>query len=73
MPIPPCKQPYTKPNLEIFVSSRLGIEARTLSMRLHRLKEKMGLRGRPVTICLDDGEVYDPVSGESIGNLYDGA
>jgi hypothetical protein len=43
----------------------------TLSQAIHLVKNKVGLRGLPVWICLDDGNVWDPQSLECIGNLYD--
>lgn len=67
----PCNRLYTTSPLDrTYVASRLGLEEYILSERLHLVKNRAGLRGRPVWICLDDGEVYDPQSHESLGNVF---
>ncbi len=71
--IPGCKQLYDNPVLDRgFVSGTLGISEDELVDNLHTIKRRLGLRGRSVWICLDDGEVYDPISKDPIGNVYDG-
>jgi hypothetical protein len=71
MMIPPCNALYKRAQLDrSFVATELGLDVHDLSDRLHRIKEAAGIRGSSVWICLDDGEVYDPLNGEDIGNLY---
>jgi hypothetical protein len=66
----PCNALYTRSPLNrAFVASKLGLDVRVLSDRLHILKTAQGIRS-DVAICLDDGEVYDPQTEESLGNLY---
>jgi len=69
--IPPCNALYTRTPLDrAYVATSLALDAYVLSERLHKLKKAVGLKGASVWICLDDGEVYDPTTGESIGSLY---
>jgi len=66
----PCNALYTRSPLDrAFVASSLGLEKHVLSDNLHILKSAFGIRS-DVWICLDDGEVYDPNTRESIGNLF---
>jgi hypothetical protein len=73
--IPPCNALYTRIPLDrAYVASRLGLDPHVLSGRLHKMKKATGIKGASVWVCLDDGEVYDPANGESIGNLnYNGS
>ena len=69
--VPPCNALYTKTPLDrAYVASQLALEERVLTNRLHKIKRAAGIRGSAVWICLDDGEVYDPATGEGIGSLY---
>jgi hypothetical protein len=69
--MPPCNALYTRPTLDTaYVASRLALDAHVMSAQLHKLKKAAGLKGTSVWICLDDGEIYDPATGESIGSLY---
>lgn len=52
------------------LSDSLGIPWKKLSDELHKIKKAAGLKGREVDIA-PDGTVFDPVSGEEIGNLTD--
>lgn len=66
-----CKEPYTRSPLDrAYVASRLGLDIHVFSERLHILKRAHGIRS-DVTICLDDGEVYNSQTEESLGSLYD--
>jgi hypothetical protein len=69
----PCNRPYTGSPLDrTYVGRQLGLDAHRVTVSLHKLKRIAGLRGDDrVTICLDDGEVYDSLTEESIGNLFD--
>jgi hypothetical protein len=65
-----CNSLYTRSPLNrAYVASKLGLDVHVFSERLHVLKSAYGLRS-DVAICLDDGEVYDPQTEESLGNLY---
>ena len=65
-----CDDLWTRNDLgQGFVARRLGLNDRLLTDRLHVLKKAYG--GLPVWVCLDDGEVYHPLSQESLGNLHD--
>lgn len=68
-----CRSKYTDAKLdERYIARRLEIPWNQISERLHDIKGAMGLRGRAVSICLDDGEVYMPDPPYSpIGNLLD--
>lgn len=68
----PCNHLYERPKLDLsYVASKLGLSSvHVLSERLHILKTARGFRGN-VAICLDDGEVYDRQTEESLGNLND--
>jgi hypothetical protein len=69
--IPPCNALYTRTPLDrAYVATMLALDRHVLSGRLHKLNKAVGLKGASVWICLDDGEVYDPATGESIGSLY---
>jgi hypothetical protein len=69
--IPPCNALYTRTPLDhAYVATCLALDKRVLTNRLHKVKKAVGIKGASVWICLDDGEVYDPTSGESIGSLY---
>jgi hypothetical protein len=69
--IPPCNALYTRTPLDRpYIASRLALDERVLTNRLHKIKKAVGIKSASVWICLDDGEVYDPTSGESIGSLY---
>jgi hypothetical protein len=67
----PCNRPYTRNPLDRrYIAKELGIEWHIITKRLHKLKRLADLRGdHSVIICLDDGEVYDAVTEDSIGNL----
>jgi hypothetical protein len=66
----PCNSLYTRSPLNrSYVAKELGLGVHEFSEKLHILKRVVGMRG-DVWICLDDGEVYDPQTQESIGNLY---
>jgi hypothetical protein len=69
----PCNRPYAKNPLDrAYVASRLGLGEYIVNVRLHKLKRIASLRGDDsVIICLDDGEVYDRSTEDSIGNLND--
>lgn len=68
----PCNHPYHKPALDAaFVGRALTWTLLPRRSGLHKLKQSAGIGGRSVIICLDDGEVSDPVSEESIGNPND--
>ena len=68
-----CRRKFTSAKLdEEGVGLALGIPASEVSPRLHRLKKSLGLRGRPVLICPDNGHVYvSPNLEEPIGSLLD--
>ena len=66
----PCNALYTRSPLNrAYVASKLGLGVHELNTRLHILKSAFGIRS-DVAICLADGEVYDPLTEESLGNLY---
>ena len=69
----PCNRPSARNTLDRkHIASELGIDWHTISKRLHKLKRVARLRGdQSVIVCLDDGEVYDAVTEDSIGNLND--
>jgi hypothetical protein len=69
----PCRRPYIgKPLDRDYVGRLLELDAHRVTARLHKLKRIYGLRGDDsVVICLDDGEVYDSLTEEPIGNLFD--
>jgi hypothetical protein len=69
----PCNRPYdTVPLDRVYLALWFGLSEHLLSVRLHKMKRLAGLRGADiVTICLDDGEVYDSQSCEHIGGLYE--
>jgi len=69
----PCARPYARHPLDRkYLERELGIDWHILTKRLHNLKRLADLRGDDsVIICLDDGEVFDAVTEESIGNLND--
>jgi hypothetical protein len=69
----PCNRPYAKNPLDrAYVASRLGLREYIVNVRLHKLKRIASLRGDDsVVICLDDGEVYDRITEDPIGNLND--
>jgi hypothetical protein len=68
-----CRRKCTSAKLdEEHVGHALGIHPAEVSPRLHRLKKSLGIRGRSVLICLDDGNVYvSPNLEEPIGSLLD--
>jgi hypothetical protein len=68
-----CRRRYSVAKLdEAYVGQALGIPPAEVSPRLHKLKHSLGLRGRPVLICLDDGAIYlNADDQESIGSLFD--
>ena len=72
MPLP-CLRPYARNSLDrTYVGNQLGLDAHRVTVMLHKLKRIAGLRGDgSVAICLDDGEVYDSLTEEPIGNLFD--
>ena len=71
--IPGCDKPYVKEKLDhAFVAAELRIPERRLVVNLHTIKQRSGIRGRSVWLCLDQGDVYDPVSLEYLGNVCDG-
>lgn len=43
-----------------------------VTTNLHLIKQGHGMRGRSIWLCLDQGDVYDPVSLEYLGNVCDG-
>ena len=69
----PCNRPYARSTLDrAYVASRLGLDEYDVTVRLHKLKRIAALRGDDsVVICLDDGEVYDKLTEDSIVNLND--
>jgi hypothetical protein len=69
----PCNKPYARNPLDrAYVASQLGLSQYDVSIRLHTIKRLAALRGDDsVVICLDDGEVYDQVTEDPIGSLYD--
>ncbi len=69
--LPPCNALYTRTPLDgAYVATALGLDERVMRTRLHKIKRAVGIKGASVWICLDDGEIYDPTSGEPIGSLY---
>jgi hypothetical protein len=72
--IPGCRNPYTKSSLDrAYVAQEMGISEVELSDNLHIIKRQAGMiHGSSVWICLDDGNVYDPISLEYLGNVLDG-
>ena len=69
----PCNRPYdTVPLNRAFLARCFGLDEHVLSVRLHKMKRLSGLRGSDsVTICLDNGRVYDSLSCEEVGDLYE--
>lgn len=54
-----CKDKYTNPELDdAYVARRLSLDPLILGELLHRAKRSAGLKGAPVYICLDDGQLY---------------
>jgi len=72
MPLP-CNRPCARTRLDrAYIAIQLDLSEYEVKARLHALKRAAGLRGdESVVICLDDGEVYDSLFEEAIGNLYD--
>jgi hypothetical protein len=69
----PCNRPYARNPLDRqYVASELGLDEHDVSDRLHTIKRLAGLKGHDsVVICLDDGEVYDLLTEDALGNLCD--
>jgi hypothetical protein len=71
--IPGCAKSYTKSFLDHrYVAREINISEVELSDNLHAIKRAARMRGRNVWICLDQGNVYDPISLEYLGNVRDG-
>ncbi len=68
-----CRSKFSSPKLdEAYVGRKLGIPEDQVSPRLHALKKSLGIRGRAVLICLDDGAVYlNEDDDDPIGSLLD--
>jgi hypothetical protein len=62
--IPGCRNLYTQSSLDrTYVARELEIAEVELSDNLHVIKKQAGMiHGASVWICLDDGNVNDPVS-----------
>ena len=71
--IPGCTKPYLKEKLDHgYVARELGLPVLAVTTNLHLIKQMHGIRGRSVWLCLDQGDVYDPISLEYLGNVCDG-
>ena len=71
-PLIPCNRPYSHPKPDWgWLAGQIGLEARLIRNRLHKLKDAYGLGGADnVIICLDNGILYDAASGNDIGDLH---
>ncbi|MEG3618978.1 hypothetical protein V5T82_10975 [Magnetovibrio sp. PR-2] len=53
------------------LANRHDLDRRKAGKVLEQLKSKVGMKGESADIDIDTGEVYDPISGESLGNIID--
>lgn len=71
--IPGCIKPYLREVLDhAYVARELRMSVLAVTTNLHLIKQGHGMRGRSIWLCLDQGDVYDPVSLEYLGNVCDG-
>ena len=68
-----CTKQYVREKLDhAYVAGELGIPELMVTRNLHVIKHLSGVKGRSIWLCLDQGDVYDPVSQEYLGNICDG-